>query len=172
MFWNSLNDCILNGPVPTGRVRICAIETWQGYIGVRPDASIDSSEACGWRRCNVTSLSPAALVRSRLRYHEARGLVRSFWDDLSVSISKVQTTSRAVNGRPSCHFTPSSSLKVIAFFSAFHVHDFASSGWIVFSLFCATCWSNMTRLLNTGMNGMIVEIVNSSWIEVLGGLSR
>jgi hypothetical protein len=52
----------LNGPVPTGRVRIWAIDTWQGYIGVRPYASIDSSEAGGWRRCSVTSPSPAALV--------------------------------------------------------------------------------------------------------------
>jgi hypothetical protein len=33
-------------------------------------------------------------------------------------------------------------------------------------------WSNSTRLLNTGMNGNTVEIVASSWIEALGGLSQ
>ncbi len=33
-------------------------------------------------------------------------------------------------------------------------------------------WSNTTRLLNTGMNGNTVEIVASSWIDALGGLSQ
>jgi hypothetical protein len=30
MYWNSLNWASLNGPVPIGRERICAGDTWQG----------------------------------------------------------------------------------------------------------------------------------------------
>jgi hypothetical protein len=40
------------------------------------------------------------------------------------------------------------------------------------SLFCGTDGSNTTRLLNTGMKGTTVDGLNSSWIDVLGGLSR
>jgi len=33
-------------------------------------------------------------------------------------------------------------------------------------------WSKSTRLLNTGMNGKTVEMVASSWIEAIGGVSQ
>ena len=39
-------------------------------------------------------------------------------------------------------------------------------------LFTFSFGSNTTRLLNTAMNGWFTEMVNSSWIEALGGLSR
>ena len=38
-------------------------------------------------------------------------------------------------------------------------------------LFCFTCWSNMTRLLNTPIIGPIANTVASSWIDMLAGLS-
>src|SRR5205823_5292004 len=46
----------------------------------------------------------------------------------------------------------------------------ARSGTIEFRLFCGTCWSNMTRLLNTPIIGPSVAIVDSSWIDILAGL--
>ena len=48
----------------------------------------------------------------------------------------------------------------------------ARSGTIDWRLFCGTCWSNMTRLLNTAIIGATVEIVTSSRIDMLAGLSR
>src|SRR5436190_929386 len=39
-------------------------------------------------------------------------------------------------------------------------------------LFTFSLGSNRTRLLNTAMKGWFTEIVDSSWIEALGGLSR
>ena len=81
-------------------------------------------------------------------------------------------TSAAVNGLPSCHLTPSRSLKVSAVWSSFHAQLVARSGTIDLSLFCGTCWSNITRLLNTPIIGMMTPIVPSSWIDMLAGLSR
>src|SRR5438477_5571423 len=129
------------------------------------------SEGCGRLRWMVTWVSLSAVTCSTLRYHEARGLRRRRCGAVSVNNSKVQTTSRDVNGLPSCHFTPSCSSKVSSVLAAFHFHDLARSGTIVLTLFCATCWSNITRLLNTGMKGTTVDAVASSWIEALGGLS-
>ena len=40
------------------------------------------------------------------------------------------------------------------------------------SLFCFSFGSNITRLLNTPIIGIDVEMVASSWIDMLGGLSR
>jgi hypothetical protein len=91
---------------------------------------------------------------------------------LPVRRSKVQTTSLAVKGWPSCHFTPSCSLKVRSLPSALQLHDLARSGTMVCGLFCGLFWSKSTRLLNSAMNGITVELVASSWIEALGGLSR
>src|SRR5262245_9224173 len=107
-----------------------------------------------------------------LRYQAARGLRRSLSRLRPVRRLKVHSTSLAVKGRPSCHRTPLRSLKVSSVPSSFHCHDSARSGTIDFSLFCATAWSNMTRLLKIGMKGTTVEAVDSSWIELLGGLSR
>ena len=47
----------------------------------------------------------------------------------------------------------------------------ASSGTIVSKLFCAMCWSKTTRLLNTAIIGPSATIVDSSWIDMLAGLS-
>jgi Sigma-70 region 3 len=38
--------------------------------------------------------------------------------------------------------------------------------------FCGTCWSKMTRFLNTPITGATVEIVTSSKVDMLAGLSR
>ena len=38
-------------------------------------------------------------------------------------------------------------------------------------LFCGTCWSNITRLLNTAIIGRSATTVVSSWIDMLAGLS-
>src|SRR5690348_18459210 len=86
--------------------------------------------------------------------------------------SHVHWTSRAVNDLPSCHLTPCRKLKVSFVPSSFHDHDAARSETIEERLFCLTCWSNITRLLNTPIIGPNVEIVDSSWIDMLAGLSR
>ena len=107
-----------------------------------------------------------------LPYQLPRGLWRSLSRARPVSRLKVHSTSLAVNAQPSCHFTPRRSLKVSSVLSSFQLHDSARSGTIDLSLFCGTDGSKMTRLLNTGMKGTTVDGLNSSWIEVLGGLSR
>ena len=58
-----------------------------------------------------------------------------------------------------------------AVISAFHDHLVARSGTIVSIRFCATCWSNRTRLLNTAIIGFWAELNASSWIDMLAGLS-
>src|ERR1051325_11089279 len=107
-----------------------------------------------------------------LPYQLPRGLFLSLSRARPVSRLKVHSTSAAVNAQPSCHFTPLRSLKVSSVLSSFQLHDSARSGTIDLSLFCGTDGSKMTRLLNTGMKGTTVDGLNSSWIEVLGGLSR
>ena len=87
------------------------------------------------------------------------------------SSSNVQRTSSAVNGLPSCQRTPWRSLKASLRPSSLHAQLVARSGTIESKLFFATCWSNITRLLNTPMNGTATETVASSWIEALGGVS-
>src|SRR5919106_1016855 len=107
-----------------------------------------------------------------LPYQLPRGLWRSLSRARPVSRLKVHSTSAAVNAQPSCHFTPRRSLKVSSVLSSFQLHDSARSGTIDLSLFCGTDGLNTTRLLNTGMKGTTVAGLNSSWIDVLGGLSR
>ena len=70
-----------------------------------------------------------------------------------ISASQVHFTSAAVNGLPSCHFTPWRSLKVSLVLSAFHDQLSARSGTIVSGLLTFSLGSNTTRLLNTAMNG-------------------
>src|ERR1700761_6218870 len=101
-----------------------------------------------------------------------RGFLRSLLSPLFISMSKVQTTSLAVKGLPSCHVTPSCSLNVRSRPSALQLHDLARSGTMSSGLFCGLLWSKITRLFMTAMNGTTVELVASSWIEALGGLSR
>src|SRR5262249_35851972 len=104
-----------------------------------------------------------------------RGLLRtmsSFSSPLPITASQVHLTSALVNGLPSCHLTPSRSLKVSWVLSAFHVQLSASSGTMPSGLLIFLAGSKNTRLLYTAMKGWLTEIVASSWIEALGGLSR
>src|ERR1700741_4813504 len=106
-------------------------------------------------------------------YQTLRGLrLKSCVSALPISIRQVHFTSFDVNGWPSCHFTPWRSLKVSLVLSAFHVQLSARSGTILSGLLTFSLGSKTTRLLNTAMNGWFTEIVDSSWIEALGGLSR
>src|SRR4051812_6269518 len=85
-------------------------------------------------------------------------------------MSHVHLTSFAVNGLPSCHLTPGRSLKVSDLPSSVVLQLSARSGTIDDRLFCGTCWSNITRLLNTPIIGPSTAIVDSSWIDMLAGL--
>src|SRR5882757_514865 len=136
---------------------------------------MDRKEGCGRPRVNVTSLSPLVATSLRLMYQMRRGLLRmmsSFSSPLPITASQVHFTSALVKGLPSCHFTPWRSLKVSLVLSSFHAQLSARSGTIWSGLLTFSLGSNITRLLNTAMNGWMTEIVASSWIEALGGLSR
>src|SRR5882762_7561366 len=109
---------------------------------------------------------------STLRYHDLRGLMRNLSEERSDSVSQVHFTSRAVNGLPSCHLTPWRKGNVSCVPSSLHDHPVASSGTTEARLFCATCWSKTTRLLNTPIIGMPTAIVDSSWIDMLAGLVK
>src|SRR5260221_1595309 len=133
------------------------------------------NEACGRPRLKVTSLSPLVVTSLRLMYQILRGLLRtmsSFSSPLPITASQVHLTSALVKGLPSCHFTPWRSLKVSLVLSSLHAQLSASSGTIWSGLLTFSAGSKNTRLLNTAMNGWLTEIVDSSWIEALGGLSR
>src|SRR5689334_7353937 len=84
------------------------------------------------------------MTSSRLLYQDLRGLTRNFSIDLPVIRSQVHLTSAAVNGLPSCHFTPSRSLKVSSLPSSLHDQLEARSETIELRVFCGTCWSNIT----------------------------
>src|SRR5215831_8776474 len=100
-----------------------------------PPASMVSSDGCGRVRWKVTSRSPLTVISLMLAHHDLRGFLRSF-DSGFVSMSQVHLTSALVNGLPSCHFTPSRSLKVRAVPSALHAHSVARSGTMWSGLFC------------------------------------
>src|SRR6201988_1293778 len=102
------------------------------------------NEVCDRFRRNVTSWSPLGVTSSRLRYQDLRGLTPNFSADLPVIRSQVHLTSVAVNGLPSCHLTPSRSLKVSSFPSSLHDQLEAKSETIELRVFCGTCWSNIT----------------------------
>src|SRR5215472_11405879 len=120
----------------------------------------------------MTSQSPLTVTSSRFRYQDLRGLTRSLFSDLPVSMSQVHLTSWAVNGLPSCHLTPWRNGKVSSVPSSLHAQPVARSGTIDCRLFCFTCWSKRTRLLNTPIIGPSATKVISSWIDMLAGLSR
>src|ERR1700745_596968 len=124
------------------------------------------NEVCGRLRRNVTSRSPFAVTSSRLRYQDLRGLTRNFSGAVPAIRSQVHLTSLAVNGLPSCHLAPGRSLNVRSLPCSLHDQLEARSGTIEFRLFCGTCWSNMTRLLNTPIIGPSVAMVDSSWIDM------
>src|SRR5207302_30198 len=92
--------------------------------------------------------------------------------DLPSSMSQVHWTSFAVKGCPSCQRTLSRRRKVNSVPSSFHDHCVARSGTIDCNVFCGTCWSKTARLLNTAIIGATVEIVTSSRVDMLAGLSR
>src|SRR5215471_10349526 len=100
-----------------------------------------SSEVCGRLRGKVASVLPLTLISLTLAYQSLRGFLRNFCSDTLRSMFQVHLTSLAVNGLPSCHLTPSRSLKVSCVLSAFHAQLVASSGTIVSGLFCSLCWS-------------------------------
>src|SRR5438045_741163 len=118
---------------------------------------MDRIAGCGRLRWNVACKSPSVVTFSRLKYQSLRGFLRNLFCDLPCSMSKVHFTSALVNGLPSCHFTPSRSLKVSALPSALHDQLVASSPWIVSTLFCALCWSKITRLEKIGIEETLTE---------------
>ena len=67
-----------------------------------------SREGCGRLRRKTTVCGSAVSTASTLAYQSLRGLMRSLpWaSGASRSMSKVNLTSFAVKGWPSCHFTP------------------------------------------------------------------
>src|SRR5438034_2188565 len=85
--------------------------------------------------------------------------------------SQVHLTSAAVNGLPSCHFTPCRRWKSSLVPSSSQAQSVASSGTMSERLFCATRWSNSTRLFITAIIGRSATTVVSSWIDMLAGLS-
>src|SRR6266851_9620021 len=107
-----------------------------------------------------------------LPYQALRGLTRSFSSVLPARRSQVHLTSFAVNGLPSCHLTPWRSGKRSSVPSSLHDQPVARSGTIEATLFCATCWSYTTRLLNTGITGVPAVIVDSSCIDIDAGLEK
>ena len=123
-------------------------------------------------RLKVASRSPFTVTLSTLAYQPLRKLTLKFSGAVPASRSIVHFTSAAVKGLPSCHVTPLRSAKLSFLPSSLHVHFSARSGTMSSRLFCRLCWSNMTRLLNTPIIGSTTEIVPSSWIDMLAGLSR
>src|SRR5207248_11630358 len=93
------------------------------------EASRAIKAGCGLFKRNVT-VSSAVLIKSRLRYQDLRGLVRSLSSLLPRIRTQVHLTSAAVKGLPSCQLTPCRSLKVSAVISALHDHLVARSGSI------------------------------------------
>src|SRR5215831_5385559 len=89
-----------------------------------------------------------------------------------ISRSQVHLTSAAVKGLPSCHLTPWRNGKVSSLPSSLHDQLVARSETIDWGLFCATCWSYMTRLLNTPIIGRSAAPVASSCSDMLAGLSK
>src|SRR5205809_8032908 len=93
---------------------------------------------CGRLSWTVTSLAPLGTTSATLSYQLLRGFLRNEALARPISMSNVHFTSAAVNGLPSCHFTPSCSLNVSFVLSALHDQLVARSGTIVSMLFCAT----------------------------------
>src|SRR5436305_15192506 len=105
-------------------------------------------------------------------YQTFRGLrLKSWVSVLPISIRQVQCTSLAVNGLPSCHFTPCRSLKVSLVLVASQDQLSARSGITVSMLSWTFAGSKTTRLLKTAANGVTEAMVDSSSSEALGGLS-
>src|ERR1700754_1396625 len=105
-------------------------------------------------------------------YQTFRGLrLKSCVSVFPISIRQVHCTSLAVNGWPSCHFTPWRNLKVSFVLVASHDQLSARSGITVSMLSWGLAGSNITRLLNSAANGITEAMVDSSSSDVEGGLS-
>src|SRR3954468_11592622 len=105
-------------------------------------------------------------------YQTRRGFLRkSCTSLLPISIRQVHCTSLAVNGLPSCHFTPCRSLKVSLVLVESQDQLSARSGITVSRLSWTFAGSKTTRLLKTAANGVTEAMVDSSSREALGGLS-
>src|SRR3546814_21017080 len=85
-------------------------------------------------------------------YQAARGLKRSFLPSRPATRSQVHFTSAAVQGSPSCHLTPSRSLKVSFVRSSFHDQLSARYGRIVSRLLRRPSWWSTTRPFYTGIH--------------------
>src|SRR3546814_9182139 len=86
------------------------------------------SDGCRRPRWKVTSWSLSTVISSRLSYQGLRGFLRIGSDDWPMTMSQVHFTSFAVNGWPSCHLTPSRSVKLSSVPSSFQRHSVAKSG--------------------------------------------
>src|SRR5215510_6094174 len=107
-----------------------------------------------------------------LVYQTLRGLRLKSWVSVfPISIRQVHCTSFAVNGWPSCHFTPCRSLKVSLVLVESHDQLSARSPTTVSRLSCCFAGSNTTRLLNTAAKGITEAMVDSSSNDAEGGLS-
>src|SRR5256884_9436692 len=132
---------------------------------------MDRIAGCGRLRWNVACKSPSVVTSARFAYQSLRGFLRNLFCDLPCSISNVHFTSALVNGLPSCHLTPSRSLKVSAFLSALQDQLVASSGWIVSRLFCGLCGPENTRFEEIGIEGTLAEKGAAPRIDRLAGVS-
>src|SRR2546421_8464621 len=131
-----------------------------------------SSDDCGRLRWTVASVSPLTLISVTLAYQSLRGFLRNFCSETPRSMSQVHFTSLAVNGLPSCHFTPWRSGKVSSVPSSLHDQLVARSGTIDCRLFCGTSCLYITRLLKTPIIGRLAAAVASSCSDMLAGLSQ
>src|ERR1700676_2015131 len=111
------------------------------------------------------------MTSDRLAYQDLRGFTRSRSELLPCTRSQVHLTSAAVNGLPSCHLTSLRRWNVSREPSSSHAQSVPSSGTMAERLFWGMCWSNKTRLLNTAIIGRSATTVDSSWIDMLAGLS-
>src|SRR6185312_11647885 len=98
-----------------------------------------------------TSKSLCVVTDSIFSYQDLRGLTRSLSLPSPISRSQVHLTSAAVNGLPSCHFTPLCSGKISSLPSSPQLQPVARSGTIESRLFCATSCLYMTRLFITAI---------------------
>src|SRR4029079_7940726 len=112
------------------------------------------------------------LTSVSLLYQTFRGLrLKSWVSVLPISMRQVHCTSLAVNGWPSCHFTPCRSLNVSLVLVESQDQLSARSGTTESMLSWTCAGSNTTRLLKMAANGVTEAIVASSCSEVEGGLS-
>src|SRR5205809_7239310 len=105
-------------------------------------------------------------------YQTFRGLrLKSCVSAFPISMRQVHCTSFAVNGWPSCHFTPCRSLNVSLVLVKSQDQLSARSGITVSMLSWTLAGSNTTWLLKMAANGVNEAMVVCSCNEVEGGVS-